>query len=152
VSDRFHDIQLVHAPKGDDRFDRTAATAGGRRRIMFAAALVTVVLGVVVWLFGSTPDEVVRPAHIASLPSVDGTLLVVEPDRLVLDAFQSLDNESEIEFTVRAGDRSHFDLAHLRSHSSIALPTRLYYEKVGSTYFAVYKEDAPANSTRSAEP
>jgi hypothetical protein len=107
-----------------------------------------VFLGIVVWLFGSTPAEVARPANVASLPSVDGTLLVVESDRLVLDTFTPIDGKQEVEFTIRPRDASHFDLAHLRSHSSIALPTRLFYERDGDEFFAVYKEDAPANSAR----
>ena len=41
---------------------------------------------------------------------------------------------------------ANFDIAHLQSHSSVALPTRLYLERSGGRYFAVYKEDAPANS------
>lgn len=131
--------------------DRATATRRGRVLTTTAAALLALFLGCVVWLFGSAPPEIERPANVASLPSVDGTLLVVEPDRLVLDAFEPLDGDAEIEFTIRDADRGHFDLAHLRSHSSIALPTRLFYEQDGGEYFAVYKEDAPVNSMREAE-
>jgi hypothetical protein len=145
-----HPVTLDHSPAGDPWTDRHAATARGRVHLAAGAAATTLLLGIVVWLFGTAPPELARPANVESLPSVDGTLLVVEPDRLVLDAFAPIDGRREIEFVVREQDRSHFDIAHLRSHSSIALPTRLYYERDGDTYVAVYKEDAPANSRREA--
>ena len=43
-------------------------------------------------------------------------------------------------------DDRYFDLAHIQSHSSIALPTRIYFERDGDRYYARFKEDAPANS------
>jgi hypothetical protein len=139
-------IELDHSPRPPGPFERRAATPRGRALLATGGALLTLFLGITLWLFGSTPPEIERPAGIESLPSIDGTLLVVESDRLVLDAFTQLDGDDELEFTIRPEDASHFDLAHLRSHSSIALPTRLYYERDGDTLYAVYKEDAPANS------
>lgn len=143
----------LHVELRDSATRSVTAPLTTRRRwaISAGSALAAVFLGIVIWLFGSTPPEVERPADIASLPSVDGTLLVVESDRLVLDAFRKVEGEREITFVIRERDRSHFDLAHLRSHSSIALPTRLFYERDGDTYYAVYKEDAPANSTQERE-
>ena len=41
-----------------------------------------------------------------------------------------------------------FDIAHLRSHSSIGLPTRIFYLEENGKRYAVYKVDAPANSRR----
>jgi hypothetical protein len=144
-------VTLDHEPRPEGWLARTAETTRGRVSISIGTALLVAFLGVVVWLFGATPLEIERPANVASLPSVDGTLLVVEPDRLVLDAFTPVDGETEIEFAIREKDAAHFDLAHLRSHSSIALPTRLFYEREGDTYYAVYKEDAPANSSRGTD-
>ncbi len=139
-------VALDHSPRPVGPLERRAATPGGRALLATGGALLTVFLGVALWLFGSTPPEIERPAGIESLPSIDGTLLIVDSDRLVLDAFTTLDGEDELEFVIRPEDAGHFDLAHLRSHSSIALPTRLYYERDGDTLYAVYKEDAPANS------
>ncbi|MCW2960131.1 MAG: hypothetical protein JWM90_518 [Thermoleophilia bacterium] len=141
-------VELDDEPRPEGWLSRAAETRRGRRLISLGAGTLVVFLSVVVWLFGSTPPEIERPANVASLPSVDGTLLVVESDRLVLDAFTPVDGQQEVEFTIRERDASHFDLAHLRSHSSIALPTRLFYERDGDELFAVYKEDAPANSAR----
>ena len=33
----------------------------------------------------------------------------------------------------------------MRSHSSVALPTRIYFERTGGRAFARYKDDAPVN-------
>lgn len=143
-------IALDHSPREPGPLERRAATTRGRALLAVTGAIVTVFLGVALWLFGSTPPEIERPEGIESLPSIDGTLLVVESDRLVLDSFTPLEGDDELEFEIRPGDAGHFDLAHLRSHSSIALPTRLYYERDGDTLYAVYKEDAPANSSDGA--
>lgn len=143
-----HRVTLDDQRQSGDWFADVASTRRGRVGLFASSAALALFLGVVVWLFGSAPPEVERPANVASLPSIDGTLLVVESDRLVLDAFEPLDGKDEITFVIRAKDRSHFDLAHLRSHSSIALPTRLFYERSGGKFYAVYKEDAPANSAR----
>lgn len=116
----------------------------------WSGTLAALFLGVMLWLFGSAPPELERPVNIESLPSVDGTLLEVDSRKLVLEPFRALDGKDEVTFRIRKADAGHFDIAHLRSHSSIALPTRLYYERDGDTYYAVYKEDAPANSRREA--
>lgn len=99
-------------------------------------------------LFGPGDDSGSTAVDTSELSKVDGTLVVVEDRRLVLRPFQPLDGETEVAFTIREDDVQNFDLAHLQSHSAVALPTRIYYEKDGDTYYAVFKEDAPANSAQ----
>jgi hypothetical protein len=128
-------------------------TARSRPRWLIpAAAIVTLVLlGGLFWLFRPGGEEANAPVDVFKLPTMDGTLVVVEPPRLVLKPFEPVDGNEEIEFTIREQDTKNFDVAHLRSHSSIGLPTRLYYLEEGGKYFAVYKTDAPANSSRRGE-
>jgi hypothetical protein len=111
-------------------------------------AVVAFALGACVLLFLLFRGEDVQPAapvNVQDLPRVDGTLMVVEDDRLVMRPFEPLDGQSEVEFEIRDAYRDNFDLAHLRSHSSVGIPTRVYYRRDGDVYVAVYKEDAPAN-------
>lgn len=125
------------------------AALSRRRRVQIAAggsAAVLASLGLLL-LFGPGGGEPNAPPNLNSLQHVDGTLVVVEERRLVLEPFEPVDGRTEIEFAIREEDARYFDIAHLRSHSSVALPTRLYYEKSGDGYFARYKEDAPANSS-----
>ena len=119
------------------------------RWLIFAAAGVTLILLVgLFWLFRPGDGAPEAPVDVFSLPTVDGTLVVVEPPRLVLKPFKPVDGQEELEFTIREQDQKNFDIAHLRSHSSIGLPTRLFYLEEGGKRYAVYKTDAPANSSR----
>jgi hypothetical protein len=107
-----------------------------------AAALCSVVL----YLFvgpSSAPDP---PPDLKTLQHVDGTLTVVEQRRLVMRPFVPLNGKREIEFVIRPRDDRYFDIAHIQSHSSVALPTRIYFEQDGGRYYARFKEDAPVNS------
>ena len=114
---------------------------------LIAAAIATILVAVGLYaLFGGGSGEPGRPAGAAGLAHVDGTLAVVEQDRLVMRTFQPLDGRSEVTFTILPGDQGNFDIAHLQSHSSVAIPARIFYRREGGTYYAVYKEDAPANS------
>lgn len=112
------------------------------------AALSLLALVALIWLFGPGDDSGSKSVDTDELATVDGTLTLVEDRRLILEPFTPLDGEDEIEFTIRDEDVQNFDLAHLQSHSAVALPTRIYYEKQAATYYAVYKEDAPANSAQ----
>jgi hypothetical protein len=78
-----------------------------------------------------------------SLESVEGILTEVESDRLVLEADEPLDGQSEVEFVVRIEDAAALDLRHLEVHAADRLPTRVYYEKSGGELYAVRAEDAP---------
>jgi hypothetical protein len=119
-----------------------------RRRAREAVALVAALAcsGLLYLFLGpaAAPDP---PSDLASLPFVDGTLTVVETDRLVLRPFEPPGGgDGEIEFAIRAADSRYFDVAHMQSHSSVALPTRIYFERSAGRYVARFKEDAPANS------
>lgn len=109
-----------------------------------AAAIVTLLAAAgLIMLFGGGSDEPAKPAAAEGLAYMDGTLAVVEQDRLVLKPFSG---SREITFTIRAEDQDNFDIAHLQSHSSVAIPTRIYYREQDGAFYAVYKEDAPVNS------
>ena len=97
---------------------------------------------------GGSPDP---PPDLGSLRHVDGTLVEVEQRRLVMRPFEPLDGRREVAFAIRPRDDRYFDLAHIQSHSSVALPTRIYYERQGGRYYARFKKDAPANSRRASE-
>ena len=135
------------ATEHDDPTPRYVARSPKQRAIIIAAALgLIAVISLLVWLFSPGGSEPGPPIDLADVPFVDGTLVVVDPPRLVLRT--SGDNQEEMAFTIREQDMGNFDVAHLRSHSSIGLPTRLYYLESEGKLFAVYKEDAPANSSR----
>ena len=111
------------------------------------AALVTCLAAVgLIILFGGGSNEPEKPAGVDEMAFVDGTLTVVEQTRLVMKPFQPLDGKAEVEFVLRPQDAGNFDIAHLQSHSSVAIPTRIYYRREGDTLYAIYKEDAPVNS------
>jgi hypothetical protein len=126
-----------------------------RPRIIAASVIgLVAVVGLFILFSGSAEDTAPAPAAITNatadgdgiggLAFVDGTLLVVENTRLVL---RPLDTERDaMEFVIRREDASNFDIAHMQSHSAVALPTRIYYEREGETLLAKYKEDAPVNS------
>lgn len=131
----------------EDRSSSTDEPRAPRRGVLIASGVLVVLLAAsVFWLFsgeGSAPEP---PADVESYETVDGTLVDVEEDRLVMEPFEEVGGSDRLEFTIREQDADQFDLAHLRSHSSIGLPTRLFYEEVDGTLYAVYKEDAPVNT------
>ncbi len=116
-----------------------------RLKLLLAALAVCLAAVGLILLFGGGSSEPSKPASAQDLPYVDGTLVVVEQTRLVL---RPADGGPEIDFTIRPEDVENFDIAHLQSHSSVGIPTRIYYEDDGGTRYAVYKEDAPVNSQR----
>lgn len=85
------------------------------------------------------------PPGLSSMAFADGTLTVVEDDRLVLEPFAA-GARGALRFIIRPEDERYFDIAHVQSHSSVALPTRIYYERSGTRLYARFKEDAPVNS------
>lgn len=134
------------APALDPQPPTPAAKGTGRKRWLLALPVV-LLLGALVWLFAAEGSEPPAPTNLADLPRVDGTLNVVEEDRLVMTPFEPLDGATEVEFTVPEQYRANFDLAHLRSHSSVGIPTRIYFIERDGQRLAVYKADAPANGS-----
>jgi len=117
-----------------------------------ASFTLVLLLGIGVWAFApSDAAEIAPPENVDALPYVDGVMVEVDLPRLVLDAYDPVDGSTEVEFRVRDADLKYFDVVHLRAHSSIGLPTRVFYEKDGDTYWAVYKEDAPANNAEEGD-
>ena len=75
-----------------------------------------VVLAGLFWLFRPGGEEANAPVDVFDLPTMDGTLVIVEPPRLVMRPFKPVDGQQEVEFTIRDKDKGNFDIAHLRSH------------------------------------
>ena len=123
-------------------------TSRPRWLVPVAGVVTLLLLAGLFWLFRPGGENAKAPVDVFKLPKIDGTLVVVEPPRLVLRAFKPVNGKSEIEFTIRDQDKGNFDIAHLRSHSSIGLPTRIFYLEENGKRYAVYKTDAPANSRR----
>ena len=121
------------------------ATDPPRLKLLLAALAVCLAAVGLILLFGGGSSEPSKPASAADLPYIDGTLVVAEETRLVL---RPTDGSAEVNFTIRPEDVGNFDIAHLQSHSSVGIPTRIFYEEEGGTKYAVYKEDAPVNSQR----
>lgn len=117
-----------------------------RMKYLLAALVTLLAAAGLLLLFGGGGDEPERPAGVDGMAFVDGTLAVVEQTRLVMKPFTPLEGRAEITFVVRPQEAGNFDIAHLQSHSSVAIPTRIYYRREGDTFYAVYKEDAPVNS------
>lgn len=132
-------------PEGNP--SRPPGTRNLIRNLVLALATLAI-LGALVWLFGSEGQQPQAPTNVKDLPRVDGTLIEVEARRLVMRPFEPLDGSEKIEFTIVDKYAKNFDLAHLRSHSSVAIPTRIYYLKRDGEYLAVYKTDAPANDRK----
>ena len=116
-----------------------------RLKFLLAGIVVALAAVGVILLFGGGSSEPSKPASAQDLPFVDGTLVVADETRLVMRPF---DGGAEVQFTIRPEDVGNFDIAHLQSHSSVGIPTRIYYDEEGGTKYAVYKEDAPVNSQR----
>lgn len=138
------DVAADPAP-GDGRPD-DEERGQDRRRLFLLGAGLLVILGALGWLFSgqAAPERMA----IGDLPWVDGTLTIVEPTRLQMNTFEPLDGSTIIDFEILPRDQGAFDLAHIRTHSSLAIPTRIYFERSGDIYLAVYKTDAPLNMTR----
>jgi hypothetical protein len=116
-----------------------------------AAALAALLAAVGLFaLFGGDSSEPSKPTSAENLPFIDGTLTVVEQNRLVLKPFTPYKGKSELNFVILPADQGNFDIAHLQSHSSVGIPTRLYFRDDRGTLYAVYKEDAPVNSQQQA--
>lgn len=118
-----------------------------RRRLQNVVALaLATAASLLLYLFFSPAPAPDPPVDLADLHYVDGTLAIVEERRLVMKPSAPLDGRTgDIEFTIRPRDAKYFDIAHMQSHSSVALPTRIYFESAGERYFARFKEDAPVN-------
>lgn len=117
----------------------------------FATASLTVfltsVVGIGAWLFApSDLSEVQPPPNLETYAYVDGVMSEVNLPTLVMNAYDPVNGDSVVTFTVPETSLRYFDVVHLRAHSSIGLPTRIYYEEIEGELIAVYKIDAPANS------
>jgi hypothetical protein len=131
-------VQVTASPPSQKR---------GRGETSAVTLALTMLLGVGLWLFSpSDTGEIQPPPDIESYEFVDGVLSEVELPILVMNSYTPVDGETNLTFTVPDENLRYFDVVHLRAHSSIGLPTRLYFQRDGDELIAVYKIDAPANS------
>lgn len=94
-----------------------------------AFALILLV-GIGAWAFApSDAPAITPPENVDELPYADGVMVEVDLPRLVLQSYAPVDGKTEVEFRVRDSDLKYFDVVHLRAHSSIGLPTRVFYER-----------------------
>lgn len=142
------DSTTTDSSTADGTHDAGPRKSHTRRNLLLGIPLIVLLLGLG-WLFSAEATAPPAPANLADLPRADGTLTVAESDRLIMTLFEPLDGRTEVEFVVPDKYAGNFDLAHLRSHSSVGIPTRIYYldQKQDGAYIAVYKGDAPANGT-----
>lgn len=137
-------------PSPPEAFPKTPSRT---RLLAVVTALLVVLVAGLGWLFageGAPPER--PPVALESLARVDGTLTVVEKDRLVMKPFTPLDGKAQVEFALVDEYRQYFDLAHLRSHAAVGIPTRVYYLERDGRLVAVYKADAPVNSRPTSTP
>ena len=111
---------------------------------MVAWYLAAVLVVALWWLYGPSYAAPQPPADLASLPRIDGTLSAVEERRLVIRPLGAPAPDQRV-LWIRYGDSHNLDRAHLRAHSALGIPTRIFYERAGGRDFAVWKQDAPVN-------
>jgi hypothetical protein len=120
----------------------------GRGVTLFVTVLVTIMVGAGAWLFAPSSTGVAQPPpNLEQYDYVDGVLVEVDLPQLVMDSYDPVDGESRITFRVPDASLQYFDVVHLRAHSSIGLPTRIYYDNLDGELIAVFKTDAPLNSS-----
>lgn len=135
------------------RLENTDPRKSFGSRVTFATTLTLgILLGVGIWLFApSDLTEVQPPPDIESYAYVDGVLSEVELPTLSMNAYEAINGSTELTFVVPDENLQYFDVVHLRAHSSIGLPTRVFYKEQDGELIAVYKIDAPANSGSGTE-
>jgi len=120
--------------------------------VLVTTVTLGILLGIGLWLFSpSDLSEVQPPPDIESYAYVDGVLSEVELPTLEMKAFEAVNGSTELTFVVPDENLQYFDVVHLRAHSSIGLPTRVFYREDDGVLIAVYKIDAPANSGTGSE-
>ena len=115
------------------------------RQKALSLAIALLLLGsVVVAIVLSSGGNADGGGDIADLPTADGVLVLVQPDRLRMRLQQPLDGQREVDFFVRPEDRPELDVAHLQLHASDGLPTRIFYERDDDRYVARSAVDLPS--------
>lgn len=132
--------------------DQAPRTQLGRGMTAVATFLLTMMVGAGAWLFAPSSSGLVPPPpNLEQYDYVDGVLAQVDLPVLVMNAYAPIEGESRLTFRVRDANINYFDVVHLRAHSSIGLPTRVYFERIDNELIAVYKIDAPVNSSGGSE-
>ena len=127
--------------------DKTQTRAVHGRSSTVLLIFFTFFLGLGVWLFApSDTGEIQAPADLASYEYVDGVMSQVQLPLLEMNAYSQVNGQTTLKFRVPESNLRYFDVVHLRAHSSIGLPTRIYFKEIEGELLAVYKIDAPANS------
>jgi len=120
----------------------------GRGATLVVTVLVAIMVGAGAWLFAPSSAGVAQPPpNLEQYDYVDGVLVEVDLPQLIMNSYDPLHGESRITFRVPDASLQYFDVVHLRAHSSIGLPTRVYYDDLDGELIAVFKTDAPLNSS-----
>ncbi len=114
--------------------------SSSRSDLLRMAAVVVVLLAVtgVLLLFTGGSDG---GSGAAADPSVDGTLTAVTEQQLTL---RPTDGGQPQRFSIRPIDVRQLDIAHLQTHMSQGLPSRVFYVVEDGLRYAVRVDDLPA--------
>jgi hypothetical protein len=124
----------------------------GRGMTFVVTVLVTIMVGAGAWLFAPSSTGIAQPPpNLGQYDYLDGVLVEVDLPQLIMNSYEPVDGESRITFRVPDASLQYFDVVHLRAHSSIGLPTRIYYDNLDGELIAVFKTDAPLNSSVGVE-
>jgi hypothetical protein len=124
----------------------------GRGMTFVVTVLVTIMVGAGAWLFAPSSTGIAQPPpNLEQYDYLDGVLVEVDLPQLIMNSYEPVDGESRITFRVPDASLQYFDVVHLRAHSSIGLPTRIYYDDLDGELIAVFKTDAPLNSSVGVE-
>jgi hypothetical protein len=124
----------------------------GRGMTFVVTVLVTIMVGAGAWLFAPSSTGIAQPPpNLEQYDYLDGVLVEVDLPQLIMNSYELVDGESRITFRVPDASLQYFDVVHLRAHSSIGLPTRIYYDDLDGELIAVFKTDAPLNSSVGVE-
>ena len=106
----------------------------------FLVALLVVAGAIILATGGGSGDSGSDDGRAGGAQQVDGLVLEVTSERLVLRPSAGGD---PMEFTIRAVDQPSFDVFHLQQHAADGLPTRVTYLEDGSVKYALRADDAP---------
>jgi hypothetical protein len=124
----------------------------GRGMAFVVTVLVTIMVGAGAWLFAPSSTGIAQPPpNLEQYDYLDGVLVEVDLPQLIMNSYEPVDGQSRITFRVPDASLQYFDVVHLRAHSSIGLPTRIYYDDLDGELIAVFKTDAPLNSSVGVE-
>ena len=115
-----------------------------RQKALSLAVALLLLASVVVAVAVSSGGDGDGGGDIADLPTADGVLVLVQPDRLRMRLQEPIDGQLEVDFHVRPEDQADLNVAHLQIHAADGLPTRIFYEEDDGRYVARSAVDLPS--------